>query len=223
MNDSAASSKHAQKAADRFDQWADSYGEDRISRWFQHYQHSALDKFGFHGSERFLDVGCGTGWAVRQAAKNLPDGEAFGIDISPLMVRKASSLSHTVTNTRFSQANAESIPYDANYFDSILCTFSFHHYRDPLAALGEIRRVLNKNGTLVIVDSARNVSLAIWMQDRWRRYLERSHVRYYTVDEMKGLLEKSSFDIKSDVITENGFLKFGKIFTGLMIIVCHPI
>ncbi len=223
MDDSTASTEHARKAADRFDQWAENYGEDRISGWFQHYQQLALDKFGFRGNERFMDAGCGTGWAVRQAAKNLPDGEAFGIDISPLMVKKAASLSYTEKNCQFSRANTESIPYEANHFDSILCTFSFHHYRDPQAALAEFRRVLKKDGTLVIVDSARDVSLAIWMQDRWRRYLERSHVRYYTVDELTHLLDKSGFGFKDEITIEKGMFKFGKLFTGLMIIVCQQI
>jgi SAM-dependent methyltransferase len=221
MSNATPSEAHAKQAADRFDDWAESYGDDRISGWFQHYQQAALDKFAFTGSERFLDVGCGTGWAVRQAATSLPNGSAHGIDISPAMVKKATGLSQAIRNCEFSEANSESIPHEDKYFDSILCTFSFHHYQDPIAALSEFKRVLKDDGMLVIVDSARDVSFAIWLQDRGRRYLERSHVKYYTVKELKSLVEKSGFAIKEDIHTESGFMRFGKAFTGLMFQVCR--
>jgi len=217
------SKAHAKQAADRFDDWADSYGDDRISGWFQHYQQTALDLFDFNGEEQFLDVGCGTGWAVRQAAKSLSDGYAHGIDISPGMVEKAKGLSDSIGNSQFTVANSEEIPYSDNYFDSILCTFSFHHYQNPLTALSEFSRVLKKDGTLVIVDSARDVSLAIWLQDRGRRYFERSHIKYYTINELKSLIGQSGLRLKGNVKTENGFLRFGKAFTGLMIVVCEPV
>ena len=221
MDNTTPSKEHAKQAADRFDDWAESYGDDRITGWFQHYQQTGLDKFAFTGSERFLDVGCGPGWAVRQAATALPNGSAHGIDISPAMVKKATGLSQAISNCEFSEANSESIPYDDNYFDSILCTFSFHHYQNPIGALNEFKRVLKDDGMLVLVDSARDVSLAIWLQDRGRRYLERSHVKYYTVKELKSLVEQSGFALQEDIHAESGFMKFGKAFTGLMILVCQ--
>jgi ubiquinone/menaquinone biosynthesis C-methylase UbiE len=215
----STSNNHVQQAADRFDNWSNTYGEDRISGWFQHYQQTALDRFQFTGAEQFLDVGCGTGWAVRCVAQSLSNGHAYGIDISPAMINKAKSLSESIENCTFSVADSESIPYPDDFFDTVLCTFSFHHYETPLNVLSEFRRVLKDNGSLIIVDSARNLSWAIWLQDRGRRYLERSHVKYYTVNELQNLLKQSDFYLKQDIYTDSGVFKFGKVFTGLMMFV----
>ncbi len=212
--------KHLQRAAERFDEWAETYGEDRISGWFQHYQQTGLGRFDFEGSEHFLDVGCGTGWAARKAASMLPRGQALGIDISPAMIQRATRLAGVLDNCEFRLANAERLPRETDSIDAILCSFSFHHYPRPLAALAEFRRVLKPGGRLVLIDSARDTSLAIWMQDRWRRYLEPGHVRYYTVAEMQTLLAQSGFVTRGDIQTERGVFRFGKVFTGLMIVSC---
>ena len=214
--------KHTELAAERFDAWADSYGDDRISNWFKFFQAYALKTLNISTDQSFLDVGCGTGWAVIEAAKKLKYGKSCGIDISPLMIRKANTLSQEVDlkNIEFSVAGSDSIPYPEESFDSIICTFSFHHYPKPLKALSEIRRVMKMGGNLTLIDSARNVSFPIWLQDRWRRYFEKSHVKYYTTHEMIDLIKQSDLRILQDVITIKKFMFRRKFFTGLMIISC---
>ena len=150
----------------------------------------------------------------------LPRGQALGIDISPAMIQRATGLAGELKNCEFRVANSESLPWKTDSIDAILCSFSFHHYPRPLEALAEFRRVLKPGGRLVLIDSARDTSLAIWMQDRWRRYLERSHVRYYTVAEMQALLAQAGFVTRGEIQTERGVFRFGKVFTGLMIVSC---
>ena len=83
-----------------------------------------------------------------------------------------------------------------------------------------MRRVMKNDGTLVLLDAARDVSLAIWLQDRWRRQFERSHVRYYTTTEMKALVEKAGFSLVGEIISLNKFKDHGKLFTGLALLEC---
>lgn len=213
---------HAGEAAKRFDSWADSYGEDRISGWFRNYQARALQKFNFSGSERFLDIGCGPGWAVREAGRQLPHGQAYGIDISPAMIEKAEELNLGQENCSYHLGNAEAIPFDDSFFNAVLCTFSFHHYKHPDVALSEFSRVLEDDGILVIIDAARDQSSIIWLQDRFRRYFERSHVCYYTAHELLDLVRTSGLTTVEPPETESGFMKYGKLFTGLVILVCRP-
>ena len=216
--DSMKKSSHAQLAAARFDDWAETYGEDRISAWFSHYQSRAIASMGLTGQMSFLDVGCGVGKAVVEAARSLDSGRACGIDISPAMIAKAKKLSPPSAQIHFEVADSESIPFDERSFDRVLCTFSFHHYAKPDIVLQEIRRIMKPNGTFVLVDAARDVSLAIWLQDRWRRYLERSHVKYYTVAEMRQLLTNAGFSAEFHTIKR--FRDHGKLFTGLMLAEC---
>ncbi len=51
-----------------FDRWAKGYEERRISPWFQFTQRLAIDHLGLNPDSVVLDVGCGTGYAVRVAA-----------------------------------------------------------------------------------------------------------------------------------------------------------
>jgi cyclopropane fatty-acyl-phospholipid synthase-like methyltransferase len=40
-----------------------------------------IDALGLRGNERVLDVGCGRGLLLIEAAKRLPEGEAVGLDL----------------------------------------------------------------------------------------------------------------------------------------------
>ena len=213
---------HSQQAAERFDQWATTYGDDRISSWFSHYQDLALNRLPLEREAGFLEVGCGTGWAVRRAASRLASGPACGIDISPKMIERAGEKTAAADRAKieFHVANAESIPYADQSFGSILCSFSIHHYEDPVRALSEMKRVLRPGGSIAIMDSARDISLAIWLQDRWRRYGEKSHVQYYTVAEMADLIRRAGLTVQGDVYTCKKFMDRKKTFTGLMLYVC---
>jgi ubiquinone/menaquinone biosynthesis C-methylase UbiE len=213
-------STHSEKAAARFDDWSATYGEDRISSWFRFYQTLAISNLNLAQQESFLDVGCGTGWAVREASKQLKSGKACGIDVSPKMIAKAVAQTPSSGNIEFRIASSEAIPYPDESFSAVLCTCSFHHYKNPIRALKEIRRVMKRDGKLALLDSARDVSLAIWLQDRWRRFFERSHVRYYTTSEMKSLLENAEFNLTKEITTFKRFLDHKKTFTGLMLVEC---
>ena len=213
-------SRHAVQAAERFDQWASTYGEDRMTRWFHHYQTVALSELDLEGGPGFLEVGCGTGWAVRQAAKRIPSGFACGIDISPLMIEKAASQLDNSENVEFQVASSESLPFGNETFQSILCSNSFHHYENPVRALREIKRVLKPDGRFVLLDSARDVSLGVWLQDRIHRCFEKSHVRYYTTNEMAQLLGDADWKFVGELLTIKKFMHHHKVFTGLMLAVC---
>ena len=212
--------EHAQDAAARFDHWARTYGDDRISPWFRFFQKFALSKLNIAEGCGFLDVGCGTGWAVREAANGLRNGKACGIDVSEKMVEKAIAQTQEFTNIEFRVADAEFIPYPDESFSSVLCTCSFHHYQNPGRALLEMKRVIKKYGKLVFIDSARDVSFAIWLQDLWRRHFERSHVRYYTTKELKVLVEQAGLKIVDEVVTIRRFMFHRKVFTGLVLLKC---
>lgn len=213
---------HSQQAAARFDEWANSYSEDRISSWFTFYQSMAMSKLKLPERDSFLDVGCGTGWAVREAAKQLKSGKSCGIDISPKMIDNALAQTPNGQNKtiEFQVANSEEIPYQDQSFSSIICTFSIHHYQNPVRALSEMKRVLKDDGSIVILDSARDVSFPIWLQDRGRRYFEKSHVKYYTTKEMKALVAEAELQLVGEITTVNKFMDHNKVFTGLMLLEC---
>ena len=54
--------------------WSSRVGKRRVVR-------RMLDALGLRGDERLLDVGCGRGLVLIEAAKRLPEGRAVGVDL----------------------------------------------------------------------------------------------------------------------------------------------
>jgi ubiquinone/menaquinone biosynthesis C-methylase UbiE len=102
--------------------------------------------------ERVLDVGCGTGVVARQVASRLgTDGTIAGVDLSPdmLEVAKARGAREHVT-VDWREANAEQLPFSESSFDLVLCQFALMFYPDKAAALAEMRRVVTREGRVLL-------------------------------------------------------------------------
>lgn len=54
---------------------------------------------------------------------------------------------------RFIEGSAENIPMPDEYFDIIVASFSFHHFRDQNKGLEEMKRVLKPSGRLIVFES----------------------------------------------------------------------
>jgi ubiquinone/menaquinone biosynthesis C-methylase UbiE len=101
---------------------------------------------------RILDVGCGTGYLLRQLAARVPAAaELAGIDAAPVMIETARAAARD-DRLRFSAGVAERLPFAAETFDLVVTTTSFDHWADQQAGLAECARVLTPGGQLVLAD-----------------------------------------------------------------------
>jgi ubiquinone/menaquinone biosynthesis C-methylase UbiE len=120
------------------------------------YRKIAIRLLGLQGSERVLDVGCGTGVLTRQVAQRLvgPDACVVGVDAAPKMIQVARRRAEGLPHVRFEVGVAESLAFADASFDCALSTFFFHHIDAELKrrSLAELRRVLKPGGCLIIVD-----------------------------------------------------------------------
>ena len=101
--------------------------------------------------KRILEIGCGTGYLLERLAS--PAGSVVGLDISQGMLREARKrLSREDKKVHLIQGSYYDIPFEKESFDCVLATFALTHAPDLLPVLGEIARVLEPGGRLVIVD-----------------------------------------------------------------------
>jgi ubiquinone/menaquinone biosynthesis C-methylase UbiE len=117
-------------------------------------QHELMRHAALVPGERVLDVACGTGVAVVEAAAVVGvDGVAVGVDLSGRMVDAARrrAAEHGASNATFERMDAEHLELPDGSFDVVLCALGLMYVPDPARALREMRRVLRPGGRLVVV------------------------------------------------------------------------
>ena len=103
-----------------------------------------------------LDVAGGAGEPSLTIAETVgPTGSVICTDVTAEMVAAAQSEAqrHGVPNIAFRQCAADSLPFENNSFDAVVCRLGVMFFPDPLAGLSEMLRVTKHEGVL---------SLAVW-------------------------------------------------------------
>lgn len=97
--------------------------------------------------ERVLDVACGTGVVTRLAAERVGSGGMVtGLDVNPGMLAVARSKTPSELAIGWHEASAESMPFEDNAFDVVLCQMGLQFVPDKQTALREMHRVLVPGG-----------------------------------------------------------------------------
>jgi len=138
-----------------FDDRAASYERGWRGRWHRDIAGRAaeLALSAAPAPARVLDVGCGTGLALRTLAARLPEAVSLvGIDPAPGMVAQARAAATRDPRLQFEAGFAEALPFAEGEFDLVVTVTSFDHWRDQQAGLRECARVLTPGGHLVLTD-----------------------------------------------------------------------
>ncbi|TSC88554.1 MAG: glycosyltransferase [Microgenomates group bacterium Gr01-1014_7] len=120
-----------------------------IFRWIWHYHKIKLAKRIIKRIKlsNCLDVGCASGYMISEIAKSYPNAKYFGIDVFDKAISYAKKI---YPHINFRVASAEDLPFRSNSMDFVLNYETIEHVENPLKSLQEIRRVLKKNGTLIL-------------------------------------------------------------------------
>src|SRR5262249_6395470 len=122
-----------------------------------------LDRAGLTGNEQLLDLGCGRGAVLIEAARRLPAGRAVGAD---LWTRDQSGNSREVTlanaaaagvadRVEVHTADMTALPFADGSFDVVTSAMAIHNIPSPegrYGAVDEAMRVLRPGGQLIIAD-----------------------------------------------------------------------
>ena len=179
-----------QAASSHFDREAAAYEHGRRYRRLARPRACALGSLRLTPTDRLLDVGCGTGEALRELAPQI--ASATGIDIAPRMIDVARERAQEQANLEFVVADSAHLPFRDGAFTVAFCSFSFHHYPQPALSLREIARVLGGGGRLVLADVSSD-DWRIRLVDPLARRREPGHVHFYRSEELRHLLEEAGF------------------------------
>jgi ubiquinone/menaquinone biosynthesis C-methylase UbiE len=114
--------------------------------------HKFLPRIRVGPSPAVLDLGCGTGINLLEAARVLgPCRRLHGVDLAPGMIeqarRKAAAARVPAT---FEVGDAEHLQLEDATFDLVICNSVYHWFPDRLRAVAEMSRVLRPGGQVLV-------------------------------------------------------------------------
>ncbi|QLF93246.1 malonyl-ACP O-methyltransferase BioC [Pseudomonas sp. ABC1] len=182
--------KHAVAAS--FSRAAASY--DSVAGLQREIGHTLLERLPMDARvERWLDLGCGTGYFSRELARCWPDAEGVALDLAEGMLRHARPLGGAEC---FIAGDAEALPLMDARFDLLFSSLALQWCEDFGQALREAKRVLRPGGLLAF-SSLCDGTLAE-LRDSWREVDGHAHVnRFRSPQDYQLLCDNSGLQVES--------------------------
>lgn len=140
-----------------------------------------------------LDVGCASGFMISQIAEVFPQAKYFGVDIYQKAIEHAQKIYPKIS---FKSVSSDRLPFQNNSFDLILCFETIEHVEKPVLILKEIKRVLRKNGTLILaMDSGSLLFRLVWLvwENTTGKVWKGSHLHPFHHSELDKIISRSGF------------------------------
>jgi ubiquinone/menaquinone biosynthesis C-methylase UbiE len=105
-----------------------------------------------------LDLGTGTAQIPVELCQRQPDCRVMAADLSVHMLEAARyniEIACLIEQIQLAHMDAKSIPSPDDYFDSVICNGTLHHFADPFVVLSEAIRVTKPGGRLFFRDLLR--------------------------------------------------------------------
>lgn len=158
-------------------------GNELINQW-------AITEMNLQPNDSVLEIGMGNGFFVKDIFAIQPTIRYAGIDFSEVMVAEAIKLNQEYINglkASFIQGNAEELPYNDQVFSKVFTVNTIYFWKDAGKELSEIKRVLQKDGLLVI---------AIRSKDAMQQmpFTEYGFIKF-NKEELTNLLQANGFSI----------------------------
>lgn len=120
----------------------------QISSPQQGWGRRVLDRLALEGSERVLDLGCGTGRVTAEIAARVPRGSVVGADRSDAMLQTARTwLREHAPRASLVRADGAALPFK-RAFDAVFSGATFHWIHDHGALFRSIVQSLQPGGRL---------------------------------------------------------------------------
>ncbi len=128
---------------------AETYETQFVPGIFAEWATLLVDAAGIGTQRSVLDVACGTGIVARTAADRLGgDARVVGLDLNEAMLDVARRVRPEI---EWRQGDAADLPFPDDSFDVVLCQMALMFFRDRLAAVREMARVVAADGVVGLV------------------------------------------------------------------------
>lgn len=165
-----------------------------FSQMPNHSPELLLAASGVGPDDTVLDVACGPGLMACAFAKVAR--HVTGIDLTQAMIEQAKALQRTEgqTNLEWHIGDVVPLPLSHASFSLVFARYSFHHFLDPKAVLGEMVRVCSSGGRVVVVDVFTSDPQQAQAFNDMEKMRDPSHVRALSLEELTTLLNESGLE-----------------------------
>jgi ubiquinone/menaquinone biosynthesis C-methylase UbiE len=136
---------------DEFDAWAADGRDKGMEERHWHTAKHVLARMPVESGDHVLDLGTGSGYALRALANTYGIAKGIGLDGSPEMVSNARSYTADAelgdSEIEFHVGKFGSLPFEDDSVDHVFTMEAFYYSADPQETLREIKRVLAPGGT----------------------------------------------------------------------------
>jgi ubiquinone/menaquinone biosynthesis C-methylase UbiE len=161
---------------EEFDSWAADGRDKGMEKRHWHTARHVLARMPVEPGETVLDLGTGSGYALRALRETVGIGRGYGLDGAPEMLRNARSYTDD-EGIAYVRGDFDSLPFAEDAVDHVFSMEAFYYARNPRETLREVRRVLKPGGTFSCAVNyyEENVHSHGWQEDiavdmtRWDR------------------------------------------------------
>jgi len=150
----------------KFDYWAKNGMAERMQKGHGRSVVQMLSTIKRDRKFRFIDIGCGNGWVVRDVAVDTNCLACIGIDKSPNMIRSA-ELNSRHPNEHYYCASIEDWTYTGKKFDYAFAMESIYYAYDIKKALANVYELMAPGGVFLCGTDfyAENRATTRWAKD----------------------------------------------------------
>lgn len=131
------------------------------------------------------DIGCGPGWLIQEM--QWLGWECIGVETAP------DAKQHLVRHDIGHVFSLDDLPDDE--FDLVVAYHVIEHMEDPIHELGEMRRILKRDGWLVIGTPDFGSPCAERFDNNYRMLHDPTHISLFTNESMHRFLREFGFEI----------------------------
>lgn len=153
---------------------------------------------------KILDVGCASGRMANEISKIFPKSKIYGIDIYGKAINYGRKHYHHI---KFYKSDAHKLKFPANSFDLVVSYEVIEHVLDPQEFLNQIKRVVKKDGNVIIAMDSGSLLFRIvwWISEKTiSRVWKNAHLHPFKHSELEKLIRKSGFKISKKVFSHFG-------------------
>jgi 2-polyprenyl-3-methyl-5-hydroxy-6-metoxy-1,4-benzoquinol methylase len=138
--------------------------------------------------DRILEIGSGYGFFLEEMRK-------MGFNVTGIEVSKERrEISKRVTKSKILNINLMDENFNIEKFDVIVFFHVLEHISDSISFLKNLKKILNRNGKVIIEVPNYNDFQIELNEDYKKWYFQRAHIHYFTPKTLKKILQKGGFN-----------------------------